>query len=155
MPMNTESTVNPGDLLREMDALSGKAGEAIDQLLAQRRAILEAVQARTSELDAQIQRLNELYKTANGRYYIPPAEGEADTRPHRTYRRHSELVAYANEIVAFVASRSPDGVSGAAINERFPAISGGSIRAFVEKYAGVQLRDNGASRADLRYLPPA
>ena len=159
MPTNTESSINPNDILRQMDALGGKVAEAIDQLLAQRRTILETAKAKASELDAQVQRLNELYKSANGRYYVPPPktgadEEEEDGEFRRTRRGHAELEAYAKEIVAFVVSRSPNAVSGAEIRERFPDVKAG-IREFVQKYAGVELRDNGAARAALRYLPPA
>ena len=159
MSKNTDSTVNPEAILREMDVLGSRAAEAIDQLLAQRRVILETAKTRASEFDVQIQRLNELYKSGNGCYYIPPPKTEADKEPaeesRRIRRSHEELEAYAKEIVAFVVSRGSAGVSGAEINERFPDISAGSIRAFVQKHAGVRLPDNGAARSALRYLPPA
>jgi hypothetical protein len=155
MPKNTETTVNPADLLRDMDALGSKAGEAMDQLLAQRHAILESAQAKAKELDAQIQRLNELYKSANGRYYIPPASTDAGAKSRRPYRHRAELEAYAKEIIAFIASKSPKAVSGAEIKERFPNIPNAGIRAFVQKYAGVQLRDNGERGTARHYLPPA
>ncbi|MBI5396767.1 MAG: hypothetical protein HZA91_15845 [Verrucomicrobia bacterium] len=157
MPKNNDPSVSPDTILREMDSLGSKAGEAIDQLLAQKRAILESAHSKAAELDAQIQRLNELYKSSVGRYYIPPPKTEAEEageETRRTRRDRGELETYAKEIVAFIACSGPKGVSGADIKERFPEVKSG-IRDFIEKYAGVQLRDNGGARAAMRYLPPA
>ena len=155
MPKNTEPSVSPDTLLREMDSLGSKAGEAIDQLLAQKRTVLESAHAKAAEFDNQIQRLNELYKSSVGRYYIPPPKSEEEEEEGSTRIRRSreELEAYAKEIVAFIACSGPKGLSGAEIVERFPEVKG-RIRDFVEKYAGVQLRDNGGARAAMRYLPP-
>ncbi|MCX7824628.1 MAG: hypothetical protein N2689_03625 [Verrucomicrobiae bacterium] len=155
MPDNNQPRVNPDDLIREVNALGSKVAGAIDQLVAERRKILADAKAKVAEFDAQIQRLNELYRTANGRYYVPPPKSEEETaeEPRRVRRPRAELEAYAREIVAFLVSRSPRAVSGAEIMERFPDITGG-IRQFVEKYAGVKLRDNGAVGTAVRYLPP-
>lgn len=155
MPKNSDPSINPDSLLREMDSLGSKAGEAIDQLLAQKRSLLEAAHAKAAELDNQILRLNELYKSSVGRYYIPPPKSEEEEEGSTRIRRsREELEAYAKEIVAFIACSGPKGLSGADITERFPEVKG-RIRDFVEKYAGVTLRDNGGARAAMRYLPPA
>jgi hypothetical protein len=156
MPKNSDPTINPDNLLREMDSLGSKAGEAIDQLLAQKRSLLEAAHAKAAEFDNQIQRLNELYKSSVGRYYIPPSKSEQEEEegPARIRRSREELEAYAKEIVAFIACSGPRGLSGAEITERFPEVKG-RIRDFIKKYAGVTIRDNGGARAAMRYLPPA
>jgi len=156
MPNHSQNPVNPDDLIREINALGSKVAGAIDQLLAERRAILEAARSEANKLDAQIQRFNELYKSANGRYYVPPPNSETEEsaeEAHRTRRPRAELEAYAKEIVAFLVSRSPRALSAAEITERFPDVTGG-VRQFVEKYAGVKLRDNGAAGVAVRYLPP-
>jgi hypothetical protein len=46
MSTKTDAPINLADILREAAAFGDKAAAAIDQLLAQRRAALDAVQAR-------------------------------------------------------------------------------------------------------------
>jgi hypothetical protein len=158
MPKESQSALNPADILREADAFTEKAAAAIDQLLAQRKAALDAVQARVAEFDAQIRRLNELYRSSTGRYYVPPPEAAEETSPptektRRPRRSKSDLEACAKQIVAFIAAKGADGASGAEIKAAFPDVAG-SIRDFVHKYAGVALADNGEAKRALRYLPP-
>jgi len=149
--------VEPSKLLREMDALAENAAAAIDQLISQRRTVLETARTRAAELDVQIQRLNELYKSANGRYYVPPPQGEKpageEEEGKRIRRSKEELEQTAKGIVDFIATKGPEGASGAEIKARFSGITS-SIKDFVLKYAGVTLRDNGAPKAAMRYLLP-
>ncbi|MCX7825154.1 MAG: hypothetical protein N2689_06310 [Verrucomicrobiae bacterium] len=159
MSSKDSPAVEPTKLLREMEALAENAAAAIDQLLSQRRSVLETAQKRAAELDTQIQRLNELYKSANGRYYIPPPQEQKPSDEEveegkRARRSKEELKKMAEAIVQFIASKGGEGVSGAEIKALFPGITL-SIKEFVQKYAGVTLRDNGAPKAAMRYLPPA
>lgn len=158
MSTKNDTAATPDSILAEMSALGEKAGEAIDQLLSQRKAVLDAAQARVSELDEQIQRLNELYKTAHGRYYVPVPSASSDAAEPaaagpRTRRTKDELQKTAAAIVEFIAAKGRDGASGAEIKAEFPGVAG-SIRDFVRKHAGVSLRDNGDSQRALRYLSP-
>ena len=154
MPQKDTTSVKPDELLRQADALGAQAAEAIDQLLAQRRAVLESAQTRVAQLEAQIERLNELYKTANNRYYIPPLSEEKAPETSGARRTKPELEQMAKAIVEFVQSKGEAGVSGREIKAQFPGLTM-SVKKLVQQYAGIALRDNGGVKAAMRYLPPA
>jgi RNA 3'-terminal phosphate cyclase len=159
MPVKETSGVEPEELLREMNMLAENAAAAIDQLVSQRKALLDTAQTRAAELTAQVQRLNELYKSANGRYYVLPAEEQKPAEAgegagKRTHRSKAEGKQIAEAIVEFIASKGAAGASGAEIKARFPGIFTMSIKDFVKTYGELTLRDNGAAKAAMRYLPP-
>ena len=159
MPVKETPGVEPEKLLREMNMLAENAAAAIDQLLSQRKVLLDTAQARAAELATQVQRLNELYKSANGRYYVLPAEEEKPAEAgegagRRTRRSKDELKQIAGAIVEFIASKGPAGASGAEIKAQFPGIFTMSIKDFIKTYGEMTLRDNGAAKVAMRYLPP-
>ena len=162
--MNTKqnSSINATDILREASEFGEKAAAAIDQLLAQRRATVDAAKVRITEFNGQIQRLNEFYHSSTGHYYVPPpqsaetalgiASANGEKTP-RVRRPKEELQKTAAAVVEFLASKGASGASGTEIRALFPDVTA-SVKDFVQKHTGVSLRDNGKPKAAMRYLPP-
>ena len=58
---------NAATLLKELEAMESRAQTAMDELMQKKRELRADVEMRTSEIDKQIEKLDEVYKAASGR----------------------------------------------------------------------------------------
>jgi len=146
---------NPEQLAREIESFllqkQTSIAQSIDQLLQHKKEIDRKAETDKLVLDAQVEKLNELYFKATNRYYVSSKKHDGVASEPRSGRRsRKELETDAAAIVEFVQSKGKDGTGGGEIKERFPRITGG-IKDFVKKYTGVTLRTEG-EKSLMRYF---
>jgi hypothetical protein len=155
-PAAATPAANPEQLAREIESFllqkQTSIAQSIDQLLQHKKEIDRKAETDKLVLDAQVEKLNELYYKATNRYYVSSKKGQdgATGEPRSGRRSRKELEADAAAIVEFVQSKGKEGTGGGEIKERFPRITGG-IKDFVKKYTGVGLRTEG-EKSLMRYF---
>jgi hypothetical protein len=155
-PITAKPVANPEQLTRDIESyLADKQtaiAESIDQLLRHKKEIDRKAEESKRLVDEQADKLNELYHKATGRYYL--SSGNAGSNGangvHGGRRSIDELQADAKAIFEFVQTKGKEGVSGAEIRAQFPRVSG-SIKAFVKKYTGADLKTEGL-KVSMRYF---
>jgi hypothetical protein len=143
---------NAATLLKELQAMESRAQTAIDELMQKKRELRAEVEIRTSEIDKQIEKLDEVYKAASGRYYVGTvahrSKGDGAKRPRRS---KEDMAAEAKAVYIFVKATGKDGTTGPEIREKFPQI-GQSIVKFMEDNGGGKLTKTGASKSTKYYV---
>ena len=156
MPLTPKPVANPEELTRDIeDFLADKQtaiAESIDELLRHKKEVDRRAAEAKRLVDVQADKLNELYYKATGRYYLSSGSnpGNGANGAGGSRRSKQELQAEAKAIVEFLQSKGADGVSGAEIREAFPRTPG-SIKSFVKKYTGTDLKTQGM-KTSMRYF---
>src|SRR5437868_7105548 len=64
------AAVNVDSIFKEVEALGARLTGGIDSLLKEKSEAKTAYEAKAEAIDEQVERLNELYHSATGRYYV-------------------------------------------------------------------------------------
>ncbi len=121
-------------LFREAEGLGHRAASGIDELLKNKAEIMRAAEDRAGMIDEQIDRLNELYRTATGKNYINPSKGKDGGKGEGKGRRSADqLKQQATELAEFIKSKGKDGATAAEVKGRFGKIIP-SVKEFLGKY---------------------
>jgi hypothetical protein len=118
-------------LFKSIEGYETQVSQGIDELLEKKKAI-----------DDQIEKLNQFYHGITGNWYVnPPAT--TDTGEPRKRHTKDELKGIASSIVTYLKD-NPNS-NGSTIKTKFPEVKG-SIKDFVKKWNGTELKSKGDKR---------
>jgi hypothetical protein len=147
--------VNVESLFREVQSIGSKCQQGIDELLKEQADIRRASEQRVQVIAEQVERLNELYHSATGRYYVSSKKDKAanaDAGDKRQGRRSSEeLKAQAEEVVDYLKTKGRDGAKAGEIKERFGKLSPG-VKPFIEKHTDYKIKTEGAKAGTVYHI---
>lgn len=147
--------LNVESLFKEVQAIAGRCQQGIDELLREQASIRRATEQRVAVIADQVERLNELYHSATGRYYVSsrkdkPAEGTGG-EGKQTRRSAADLKALAEEVADFLKSKGRDGATAGEMKERFGKLSPG-VKPFVEKHTDYKIKTEGAKAGTVYFI---
>jgi hypothetical protein len=146
--------VNVESLFKEVESIGSRCQQGIDELLREQAEIRRATEQRLQVISEQVDRLNELYHSATGRYYVSSKKDKAepDGGEGRKLRRSSEdLKAQAEEVADYLKSKGRDGAKAGEIKERFGKLSPG-VKPFVEKHTDYKIKTEGAKAGTVYFI---
>ena len=146
--------VNVESLFKEVQSIGSKCQQGIDELLKEQAEIRRASEERVNVIADQVERLNELYHSATGRYYVSSKKDKAGAAPadKRQARRSGEdLKAQAEEVADYLKSKGREGARAGEIKERFGKMTPG-VKAFVEKHTDYKIKTEGAKAGTVYFI---
>jgi hypothetical protein len=146
--------VNVESLFKEVQSIGSRCQQGIDELLREQAEIRRATEQRIEIIAEQVERLNELYHSATGRYYVSSKKDKADAAPaeKKQGRRSTEdLKAQAEEVADYLKSKGREGAKAGEIKERFGKLSPG-VKPFIEKHTDYKIKTEGAKAGTVYYI---
>jgi len=144
------SGVNIDSLFKEVEGFGGRAASGIDALLQEKKKVQASIEERLGLIDDQINSLNELHKSATGRYYISSPKTSSASGSKGKRRSKEELQQTAAEVVAFIKSAGKEGVSGSDIKAKFGSLLP-SVKGWLKLYAPDAKIGTSGERAAMKY----
>jgi hypothetical protein len=150
------AAVNVENLFKKVEALGSEVSGGIDALLREKAEAKAAYEKKADAIDEQVDRLNELYHSATGRYYVSSKRKVGDgvdngkTGEGRKRRGEDDLKADAEKLADAIKAAGKDGATGSALKQVAKPMAGQSIKDFVEKYTDYKIKTTG-ERAQMRY----
>jgi hypothetical protein len=147
--------VNVDSLFKEVQSIGSKCQQGIDELLREQAEVRRAAEQRVQAIAEQVERLNELYHSATGRYYVSSrkdkAAAAAPAEGKRGRRSIEDLKAQAEDVADFLKSKGRDGATAAEMRERFGKLSPG-VKPFVEKHTDYKIKTEGAKAGTVYFI---
>jgi hypothetical protein len=146
--------VNVDSLFKEVQSIGSKCQQGIDELLREQAEVRRAAEQRVGVIAEQVERLNELYHSATGRYYVSSKKDKAAAAPaeKKQGRRSSEdLKAQAEAVADFLKAKGRDGATAGEMRERFGKLSPG-VKPFVEKHTDYKIKTEGAKAGTVYFI---
>lgn len=148
------AAVNVESLFKKVEALGSEVSGGIDALLREKAEARAAFEVKAESIDEQVDRLNELYHSATGRYYVSSKKdkdkGGESSSGKIVRRNEDQLRADAEELANAIKGAGKDGAKGGALKQIAKPMAGQSIKDFVEKFTDYKIKTVG-ERAQMRY----
>ena len=147
--MNVES------LFKEVQSIGSKCQQGIDELLREQTQIRQTAEQRIHVIAEQVERLNELYHSATGRYYVSSkkdkAAAKADSGERQARRSSEDLKAQADEVVDFLKVKGREGAKATEMKAKFGKLSPG-VKPFIEKHTDYKIKTEGAKAGTVYFI---
>ena len=147
--------VNVESLFKEVQSIGSRCQQGIDELLREQAEIRRAAEERTGSIAEQVERLNELYHSATGRYYVSSkkdkAAAKADGGERQARRSTADLKAQAEEVVDFLKVKGREGAKATEIKAKFGKLSPG-VKPFIEKHTDYKIKTEGAKAGTVYFI---
>jgi hypothetical protein len=152
-PAAPAAKMDVDSLLKDVQLIGGRCRQGIDAMLREQAEVRRTAEQRVVTIAEQVERLNELYHAATGRYYVSSrrdkAEPEAEAKRGR--RSGGDLKALAEEVADFLKVKGREGARAAEIRERFGKLPPG-VKPFVEKHTDYKIKTEGAKAGTVYFI---
>ena len=145
--------VNVESLFKEVQSIGSRCQQGIDELLREQAEIRRVAEQRVQDIAEQVERLNELYHSATGRYYVSSKKDKAEPAGEaRQIRRSGEdLKTLAESVVDFLKTKGREGARAGELKERFGKMSPG-VKPFIEKHTDYKIKTEGAKAGTVYHI---
>ena len=146
--------INVESLFKEVQSIGSKCQQGIDELLKEQAEIRRASEERIGLIAEQVERLNELYHSATGRYYVSSKKDKAvkaDGGERQARRSSADLKAQAEEVVDFLKVKGREGAKAGELKEKFGKLSPG-VKPFIEKHTDYKIKTEGEKAGTVYYI---
>lgn len=154
MAKQVTPSVNVESLFKKVESFGTEIAQGVDALLREKAEAKASYDSKAEAIDEQVDRLNELYHSATGRYYVSSkkdkAKGGSEGGEKRTRRTEEDLKRDAEELANAIKGAGKDGAKGADLKLVAKPMAGQSIKDFIETHTDYKIRTVG-ERAQMRY----
>ena len=152
-PVAPPAKVNVESLFKEVQSIGSRCQQGIDELLREQAEIRRAAELRVHEIAEQVERLNELYHSATGRYYVSSKKDKPEPAGEGRQARRSgeDLKTLAEEVVDFLKTKGREGARAGELKERFGKLSPG-VKPFIEKHTDYKIKTEGAKAGTVYHI---